>query len=116
MENARCADPFAGEPMDWFMYEWVEGKNLTEARKTMDEIAQQRADDKVAELFAHINSIPGELRALLAAALPSLCLVKQPRLEIWDLPDGNILLAGNNHDPAAVEVPARVTCLLLLPQ
>ena len=131
---AEGRDPLAGEPMDWFMYEWVEGKNLTEARKTMDEIAQQRADDEVAELSARINSIRGErfgrwhndncaaanwtesftvmvedllydagrksvtlpwetseLRALLAAALPSLCLVKQPRLVIWDLHDGNII-------------------------
>lgn len=141
---ARGRDQLAGEPMDWFLYEWVEGKNLSEARKTLDEIAQQRADDEVAELSARINSIRGErfgrwhkdgcaadswtesftamvedligdairksvalpwekseLRALLAAGLPSLSLVEQPRLVLWDLHDGNIIA-----NPATGEVRA----------
>jgi aminoglycoside phosphotransferase (APT) family kinase protein len=128
-------DPLAGEPMDWFMYHWVEGKNLAEARETMDDTAQQRADDEVAALSARINSIRGErfgrwhndncaaatwnesftmmvedllydagrksvvlpwetseLRALLAEAVPSLFLVRQPRLVIWDLHDGNVIV------------------------
>jgi len=132
---AHGRDTLAGEPMDWFMYKWVDGENLSSARKTMDEPAQQRADDEVAELSARINSIGGkrfgrwhkdncaaprwpdsftamvedligdavrksvalpweqsELRERLAATHPSLSLVEEPRLVIWDLHDGNIIV------------------------
>jgi Ser/Thr protein kinase RdoA (MazF antagonist) len=141
---AHGRDTLAGEPMDWFMYEWVDGKNLNEARKTLDEIAQQRADDEVAQLSARINSIGGErfgrwhtdncasaswtesftamvedligdavrksvalpweqseLKGRLAAAVPSLSLVEEPRLVFWDLHDGNIIV-----NPDAGEVQA----------